>query len=87
MNYTWPSRMIERNQPPQHSTRNYLKCFCPEGERSLAGGSGNHFDGKGKKRPHKCIDVFDDDSDEEDDNYSSHLAPELVYSEVKVEAV
>jgi hypothetical protein len=46
------------------------------------------FDDKGNKRPHKCMDVFDNDSDEEDDNYSRHLASELVvYSEVKVEAV
>jgi hypothetical protein len=87
MNYTLPSRMIERNQPPQHSTRNYLKCFCPKGKRSLAGGVRKQFDDKGKKRPHKCMDVFDDNSDEEDDNYSRHLASELVYSEAKVEAV
>ena len=65
-----------------------LKMFLSRRRKESGRGVRKQFDDKGKKRPHKCIDVFDDDSDEEDDNYSSHVAPELVYSDcVKVEAV
>ena len=64
-----------------------LKMFLSRRKKESGRGVRKQFDDKGKKRPHKCMDVFDDDSDEEDDNYSRHLASELVYSEVKVEAV
>ncbi|KAI2503359.1 hypothetical protein MHU86_11079 [Fragilaria crotonensis] len=64
-----------------------LKMFLSRRKKESGRGVRKQFDDKGKKRPHKCMDVFDDSSDEEDDNYSRHLAPELVYSEVKVEAV
>ena len=64
-----------------------LKMFLSRRKKESGQGVRKQFDDKGKKRPHKCMDVFDDNSDEEDDNYSRHLAPELVYSEVKVEAV
>jgi hypothetical protein len=67
--------------------KNDRKKSAPQRKKESGRGVKKQFDDKGKKRPHKCIDVFDDDSDEEDDNYSSHLAPELVYDEVKVEAV
>ena len=64
-----------------------LTMFLSRRKKESGQGVRKQFDDKGKKRPHKCMDVFDDNSDEEDDNYSRHLAPELVYSEVKVEAV
>jgi hypothetical protein len=55
-----------------------LKMFLSRRKKESGRGVRKQFDDKGKKRPHKCMDVFDKDSDEEDDNYSRHLASELV---------
>ena len=62
--------------------------FLSRRKKESGRGVRKQFDDKGKERPHRCMDeVNDEDSDEEDDNYSRHLASEFVYSEVKVEAV
>ena len=50
-----------------------LKMFLSRRKKESGRGVRKQFDDKGKKRPHKCIDVFDEDSDEEDDNYSGIL--------------
>ena len=64
-----------------------LKMFLSRRKKESGRGVKKQFDDKGKKRPHRCMDELNDDSDEEDDNYSRHLTSEFVYGEVKVEAV
>ncbi|KAI2508980.1 hypothetical protein MHU86_5475 [Fragilaria crotonensis] len=77
----------DRKKSAQTFNQELLKMFLSRRKKESGQGVRKQFDDKGKKCPHKCMDVFDDNSDEEDDNYSRHLASELVYSEVKVEAV
>ncbi|KAI2513513.1 hypothetical protein MHU86_987 [Fragilaria crotonensis] len=77
----------DRKKSAQTFNQELLKMFLSRRKKESGQGVRKQFDDKGKKRPHKRMDVFDDNSDEEDDNYSRHLASELVYSEVKVEAV
>ena len=66
MKYTQQSRMIERN-PPQHSTRNYWKCFCCNKRRSQAGGQRNCLI-RMVKNAHTELNNDTDDGDHDENN-------------------
>jgi hypothetical protein len=62
-----------------------LKMFLSRRKKESGRGSKKQFDQKGKKRPRRCMDELNDETDD-DDNYSD-VVYDVAYGDVKKEAV
>ena len=62
-----------------------LKMFLSRRKNESDRGSKKQFDQKGKKRPRRCMDELNDETDD-DDNYSD-VVYDVAYGDVKKEAV
>jgi hypothetical protein len=63
-----------------------LKMFLSRRKNESDRGSKKQFDQKGKKRTCRCMDELNDDTDDDDENYSD-IVYDVAYGDVKKEAV
>ncbi len=74
-----------RNKSAPAFNQELLKMFLSQQKNESGRGSKKQFDQKGKKRPHRCMDDLNDDTD--DDDNCSDIVNDVAYGNVKKEAV
>jgi hypothetical protein len=60
----------ERKKSAPTFNQELLKMFLSRRKNESGRGSKKQFDQKGKKRPRRCMDELNDDTDDDDENYS-----------------